>query len=217
MSTSPRALCAATLLVLCASAQALEFGFDTDAQGWTASSGASLTHQASGGNPGGFLELLDTTDDDFLLLAPTAVLGDWSAYLGGSLSFDARNINGDTPDWPHFGSLRLSSGSNVLEMDLVAAGEPPMDGAWHRYSISLSEAIWGPNLALVLADLDGLSLKGEFHDGVSEILGIDNLSINAVVPEPAAWWMLALGLPVLGRRHAHRMRLAGRVQAGACG
>lgn len=215
MSTSPRALCAATLLVLCASAQALEFGFDTDAQGWTVSGGAVLTHQAAGGNPGGYLQLIDTDIDEFWLQAPTAMLGDWSSYLGGILFFDARNTNGQTPDWPLFGSLRLVSGSTVLEMSLGPNAGPPEDGAWMRYTISLSDSIWGPNLAPVLTHLDALSLQGEYHEGVSEILGIDNITIYPEVPEPAAWWMLALGLPVLARRRAHRMRLAGRVQAGA--
>ena len=40
------------------------------------------------------------------------------------------------------------------------------------------------------------SIKLEFHDGIVETAGLDNVSITAV-PEPGAGWLLLAGLPPL--------------------
>lgn len=201
----PPLILALPLLAASLPARAAGFGFDSDAQGWSSSSDALLAYQATGGHPGGFLQLTDNSDADFALSAPAAALGDWSLYLGGALSFDAKNLNGDAPDWGTFGTLTLSGSGKTLQQDLVAVGEPPADGQWHRYTIVLTSAVWGPDLAGVLANLQGLTLTGEFHAGVTEVLGLDNIAVSAV-PEPAVWPLLALGLTALGLRTQARRR-----------
>lgn len=193
------------LLTASLPARAISFGFDSDAQGWSSSSDALLVYQASGGHPGGFLQLTDNSDADFALSAPLSAMGNWSAYLGGTLSFDAKNLNSDTPNWDTFGTLALSGGGKTLQQDLIVVGEPPADGQWHHYSIALTSAVWGPDLAGVLANLQGLTLIGEFHAGVTEVLGLDNIAVSAV-PEPAAWPLLVLGLAAFGLRAQARRR-----------
>ncbi|MDT9000183.1 PEP-CTERM sorting domain-containing protein [Paucibacter sp. APW11] len=195
---------AALMLALTtAQAQTITEDFSLGAQGWTASNGGALSHQASGGNGGGFLQIADSSSDDFLIVAPTALLGNWSSFLGGTLSFDARNINGDSPDWSPFGELTFSGAAGAVSLDMVSPNLPPADGQWHRYSVQLTVANFGAQLPAVLAQLNGLSIKGEYHNGVSEVLGFDNFSVSAV-PEPSQALLLSLGLvglvPWLRRR-----------------
>lgn len=195
MSTTFHRVAAAAGLCLGAlSAQAASFSFDTDAQGWTAALGGGLTWTATGGNTGGYLQVADTSNDDFVIVAPAGVLGDWSALLGGKISFDARNINNDAADWPTFGEVTLN---NSVTIDLIAAGSPPPDGLWHHYEVPLTTAVWGAGLPALLANVTGLTIRGEFHNGVSEVVGFDNITISAVPELPAPALLLA-GLAMVG-------------------
>lgn len=188
---------------------AVQFGFDTDAQGWTVSATGAGGPDATlvwvaGGAHGGYLRLDDlTTATDFLLLAPASLRGNLSAYLGGTLSFDAINLDGVAPDWPEFGQITLTSGSTVLSIDGVAAGQPPIGGQWHRYTVPLTTSVFGSGLAGMLANVDSLSIKAEFHQGLGDAIGIDNISVSAV-PEPASWAMLAVGGLLLAARRRTR-------------
>lgn len=177
---------------------AIPFDFDNGDQGWTVSNGGTLTYRASGGNGGGFLEIVDTTSDDFLINSPAGSLGNLSAFLGGTLRFDAKNINGDSPDYGDFGRVTITPSSGApLSLVIAPFGSLPNDGAWHTFSVTLSSAVWGASLPSVLANVSSISIKPEFHIGVSETVGVDNVVISAV-PEPGESAMLLSGLVLLG-------------------
>ena len=186
----------------------LSYGFDVDAQSWTVFDGGALVHQASGGNPGGFLQITDTTFGDFRLRLPAVALGNWSNYLGGSLSFDAKNLSNDAPDYPPFGQISLTGGGQTVQADAVTALlQPPTDGAWHHYTLTFNNATFGAALPGVLAGLTELTLKAEFHDssdGRFEVVGIDNIQVASAVPEPATWFMLLAGVLTVGRLQRYR-------------
>lgn len=184
----PASLVAAALTL--ATSATLAAGFNTDAEGWTTSNGGAQVWVASGGNSGGWLQVTDITDDDFLLNAPAAWLGNWSGFAGGTLSFDARNINGDTPDWAPFGEVVITGTGGSLVFDMAAVGSPPADGQWHHYSFVLPASA-------VLSNVTSLTIKGEFHAGVTEVVGIDNIRVTAV-PEPSEAALLLGGLGLLG-------------------
>ena len=71
-----------------AAASPITTAFTAGLEGWTTNDSMPLVHMASGGNPGGFLFLDNCECTIATLFAPSAYLGDLSAYIGGTFSFD---------------------------------------------------------------------------------------------------------------------------------
>jgi len=198
-------LAALIALPLAASAANLSSGFSESDEGWTTPVGGTQTWEAAGGNPGGWVRVLDTDNNTNIeLTAPANWLGDWSGFLGGTLSFDAKNANGAPVTYGGFGEVRITgTGGTVLVLDLALANEPAGD-QWHRYSVSLTPAAgWGPSLVSVLANVTNVSITGEFQAGPGEAVGFDNIRVTAV-PEPASLALLLGGLALLASRRRWR-------------
>ena len=160
----------------------LVYTFDLDAQGWTVEAGGNLRHKLEGGKHGGFLRITDVSSDDFLLIAPPDALGDWSVYANGTLSFMARNRNNDTPDWPPFGEVTISNGALSVRLDLAPDPAPAADRHWHKYSAALTPELWGADLAAVLSNVTRVSIKLEFHAGVTEKVEFDDFKVRRAMP-----------------------------------
>ncbi len=186
---------ASGFIALSAQANVL-YTFDSDAQGLTPFDGGNLTWQATGGNSGGWLSLQDSGDGDMRLVLPSASLGDWSSYLGGTLSFDAKNINNDQPDYFSFGQVAITGTAGTITLDLGGSSQPPTDGLWHHYSTVLDTATWGSNLPSVLGNVTDVKITLEFHNGVTETAGFDNFSVAsaAAVPEPSSAMLVIAGV-----------------------
>jgi len=189
-----------------AHASVIRSGFDTDLEGWTSFDGGSEVHVASGGNPSGYLEMTDVGLGSMQAIAPSAFLGNLTAYLGGALSFDALQSNQDSSDWGGFGTVRLSNGGLTAVLDIAPDGAP--GGSWNTYSAALDPALWsGDSLSAVLANLTGISIELEDHDGVSEVVGFDNFTLTSArteVPEPGTLALLAGAGLVAGLRRRRR-------------
>lgn len=205
-----RSLLIASLIALpfaASTASAASANFNSGSEGWTTPVGGTQTWQATGGNAGGWLQVEDIDGNtDIHLTAPAAWLGNWSPYLGGTFSFDAKNVNGIATDWPGFGEITISGTAGSVVLDIAAAGQPVADGLWHRYSVSLTPAAgWSgsASLASVLANVTSLSINGELHAGPGEIVGFDNIQVTAV-PEPASYALLLGGLALLAGRRRKR-------------
>ena len=188
------ALRAAVLVAACGVSAAshaadLRYTFDSGADGFT-TQGAAMTVAP------GYLTFQDIDSSDLVAVLPPQDLGDWSRFLGGTFSFDAINLNGAAADWGTFGTLRIESGSLVVERDFVPAGQPPNE--WATYSTVLDGATWGS----VLGNVTRVTLMLESHIGYQapegfELNGLDNVRVSAV-PEPQAWAMGLLGAALVG-------------------
>lgn len=178
--------------------------FDADAEGFTSTSGGTLAHEA-----GGFLAQTDIDGQDMAVVVSSALLGDWSRFLGGTLSFDSRNLSGVASDYNAFGTITLTGSSGSIARDVVLGTDPT--GVWTTYSTVLDSATWGPTIAAVLGDVTRVSIVLESHNGFggadSEVNGFDNFKVTAVaapVPEPTTLALTLAGLAAVGAGCARR-------------
>lgn len=192
-------------------------GFDSDAAGWTsvdlqfgAYTGAGnpvvLEYLPAGGNPGGYIQAADPSDQSYFFQAPAAFLGNLSAYAGGSLSFDTFYTPHDN-EWRGDPDIVLSNGTTTLFY--LGATNPGAD--WTHVSVTLAagsgwtvgsfngSAASAADFAAVLPAVSLLRIRAEYYAGVAETTGLDNVVLSAV-PEPGTWAMLLAGLGMLGLR-----------------
>jgi hypothetical protein len=205
-STLIAAAAAAVAMMASPAQAAVNYGFDTGPQGWTVVAGGDMSWQASGGHGGGFLQFTDLDSQDMLAVLTLGGV-DWSQYLGGTLSFDARNISGHTDYWGPFGEVQITPTSgNPVTVDIAGSGQPDKDGLWHTYTLTLSPA----SFAGVLGSVQSLSIKTEFavsdpaKPTTFETMGLDNVNLTAAVPEPGSWALLLLGGALLASRLRRR-------------
>ena len=193
----------AMVLALAACAPAVQAAgisltFDSDAQGVIAANGGSLAY-----NPAGYITEHDINAEDMVVVLPTALLGDWSGYLNGTLSFDAINLSGVPSDWAGFGLVTITGTAGSVAFDLEPGAKPT--AAWATYGTTLTTANFGANLPSVRAQVTGVTIKLESHNGFdagnpmnSDYNGFDNFKVTPAVPEPESWLLGAVGLLALG-------------------
>jgi len=186
----------------------LAYTFDTDAQGFTVDPSAGLLSHL----PDGYLRVVDWTGDTnvALRLPDAALAGGWAAYLGGTISFDARMESPIDAYWPEFGTVFLFSSQGNLAFDLAPGDEPGAN--WKTYSATFDPATWSTTpaqLAAVLANVERVEISLEAGNGPIEIVHIDNVKVTAV-PEPMTGLLAAAGLLAVG---VATRRRPGSVQA----
>jgi len=192
-----------SLLPQLASAQ-ITSTFDASLEGWSGQGGA-VSYVPSGGNGGGFLQQQDTDGTWMTVYAPAAFLGNLSSLLGGTLSFDAKNVNNAAPDLssaPWFGTVTIVGAAATASLAIAGSGPglPLADGSWHRFAAPLTAANWSGDLAAALSDVTALSVVLEFNDTTgAEVAGLDNFRISAV-PESGSAGLFAAGLSMVALR-----------------
>lgn len=193
------ASCVAAVLPASLAGASVISTFDADLEGWTQTGDLqAFSHDATGGNPGGYLYLNDAASGAlFYVLAPSKFLGDLSAANGETLSFDANLLSRQRNDLlAGFGMVRITGTAGSAEIDL---GDVPALTTWTSYSALLDAATWGQSdseWAALLADVTEIRVGLEAINGDEE-MGFDNFQI---VPEPASLALVMLGAPCLLRR-----------------
>jgi hypothetical protein len=181
--------------------------FDAGLEGWTAD-GGTLTYVATGGNPGGFLQLADATSTDMFVIAPKNELysGDLSGYVNGFVQFDARTVSlsGPATAYPTFGRITFANGGKTANVDLAPLGQPT--DQWTTYKAALTSPPWGTDFdawLAILRNVTSLTVNLESHSPIVETVGFDNFRLSGL-PEPST---LVL---VLGGAGAVAFALCGR-------
>ena len=204
-----RAFLAATLLMssitVASAATAITSTFDDGDEGWTVIGNATgVEFNATGGNPGGFIEVNDASVGGFSFVAPDAFLGDLSSFEGGTLSFDTFDDSSkDVLD--SFGVVSIAGAGGVASLDLFTG---PLGDTFQTVSAALTADVWGvteETWQAILADVTAITLVGESVTGITEQVGLDNFAVSSVAPVPlpaSLSFMLAGlgGLVVMRRR-----------------
>lgn len=171
------ALALASTILAPKTALAVSSTFDSDLDGWQAvgleisftpgfpptvgitpvTNTGDMVHESIDGNPDGYARLTDaiTTPASFAS-APSKFLGDLSAYVGGTLSFDHRLFDTGTPNGgiaPY--SVLITSGA-FSDLNTLVWTSPAPSGVtdWTHFDITLDET----QLSLIedvnLSDID---------------------------------------------------------------
>lgn len=200
----------ATLCSLAWPAAAAVSTFDTDAEGWYAQgdSQGPLAWVATGGQPGGHVQIDDlTTGGVTYFMAPAKFLGNQSGAYGSLLRFDLMQVYPGGANQFNAVDVGLQGGGLSLVYDTAAN---PANGSWTAYAVPLTAGAWHVSalngavaseaqLRAALASLSALAIRAEYQTG-ADVGHLDNVSL---VPEPAPSVMLLGGLAALGGL-AHR-------------
>lgn len=185
--------------------------FDSGAEGWNAvdpTGDYTSTWESSGGNPGGYLRgsESDPLGGTGYFYAPASWLGNWSAYAGGTISYDLKVFDGT--DYFNDLDVIISNGSDSVSW---SSNINPVGDGWVTFQVQLTAANFsGADLASVLSNVTSFSIRGEFISG-PEAEGLDNVSVATgatSTPEPSTWAMLLMGFAGLAWAGRRRLNAA---------
>lgn len=168
--------------------------FDENDEGWTVvgdAEAAAPVYHATGGNPGGYIEITDLAIGGiWYWQAPASFLGDKRVAYGRVLSFDLRQSQLDKQF--DADDIKLQGGNPLITLVLSTAMNPGK--SWTSYAVNLDpSAGWRDaetgspateaQLRGVLTSLSLLQIRGEYRTG-DDIGGLDNVVFGAGPPPP---------------------------------
>lgn len=172
-----------------------------------------VTWTATGGDPGGAINLADQDSGWQYFVASSAFLGNQSAAEGGTLSFDLLRTDTNSSFPPQSGPpLAITNGTLVLVFAPSSVTFPTTAG-WTDYSFALSASagdifVTSPTGAhatqaqinSVLSDLTGLYILSDWYTGIGDSYNLDNVVLSSAVatPEPATWVLILAGFTAVG-------------------
>ncbi|MEQ9610847.1 MAG: laminin B domain-containing protein, partial [Gammaproteobacteria bacterium] len=159
--------------------------FNSNVEGWTAPNalGNTISHVATGGNPGGYVTATPTFVPAsiippfpvyFNFIAPAAFLGNFSSYYNGNITYDLRQ-NSSLPAIAQ-PEVVITNGSTTIYYYPPTPFNPPTT-SWATYSVPLSAssgnwkttnsstgpAATQPQIISVLTSITGFGIRGRFN------------------------------------------------------
>jgi hypothetical protein len=161
--------------------------FDFDLEGWTINGDNSAIWQATGGNPGGCLDVNDLVSGDMnWAIAPRKFLGDWSAFTAAdTFYFDIYELNTSGGAWVSSHHVVISGPGGSAWANAPDITTPPPTGVWLTGKISFDPAGWtveSGTWEALLASVTSLRVFAEWVNGGEQTL-LDNIRLTS---SPAA-------------------------------
>jgi hypothetical protein len=208
-------LCAGALLLSLivgqAGAASIVSDFDNAAaglDGWTVTGdpqAGSPFYQATGGNPGGFAQVVDGGQGAVIYwVAPSKFLGNLSSYAGGTLRFDMAQSPLANLFLANNGDMQLVSPGLTIVAEIFSNSNLP-SLAFKTETVSLSTATpWrlgsaagafasASDIQTVLGNVTGILIRGEISLLV-DTNGLDNVVLQQNVPEPSTGALMLAGI-----------------------
>ena len=173
--------------------------FESSTEGWTFfNDGTNLQYVASGGNPGGYLQVTDAGDGRiWWFQAPTAWNGNWSSLVGGALKFDIKIVS-QSGSALSDDEVRIYSGSDYAAWN--ASNANLSSGVWTHMSTMLLASnftmVGSKTFEQVMSNVTQFLIRGEYISG-ADTEGLDNVMVG--IPEPAGMILLSLGIFVVSQ------------------
>lgn len=161
--------------------------FDADLDGWRIIGDNGALWQATGGNPGGCLDVNDLVAGIInWASAPQKFLGDWRSFTpADSIFFDIYEVNTSGGAWLSVHHVRIEGPGGAAWANDVRVVNPPPQGTWIHVRIMFAPEVWtlesGTWLGL-LADVTSVRIFAEWVNG-GETTWLDNIGISRT-PSP---------------------------------
>jgi hypothetical protein len=141
-------------------------------------------------------------------LAPTAYLGDKSAFIGGTFGFELSASLVSHADRPLL-TLTGLNGGTIYSNWMGAPGstltpfevELSADNFYRGTATTRVSGVSDEEFAAIMASLRAIQIFGDWNPG-TDTVGLDNVAMSirtaAAVPEPTTWALMILGFGAAG-------------------
>lgn len=149
---------------------------DGTMQGWVAIGDvAGVTNPGTGGNPGGFLRMVDQASGDVCwVVAPASYHGDWHGTTALSADLTQLSLSGG-----EFSAAEFVISGPGGQYTRTFSERPPL-GAWRTFGTPLIESLWTRNSGswdALLDNVTDLKILLEYING-PETNGLDNVALT---------------------------------------
>jgi len=151
--------------------------FDLGDEGWRGGRDVSISWSEAGGDPGGFLLGEDLgSGQTWYYVSPVSWAGNWTPYVGGTLSFELKVIDSGN------GSSTFGDVVRIYGRDgsyLSWSCDPPGE-SWSRRHVSLvpeSFKVAGGSFGSIMKDVSEVWIRGEYSN-MRDVGGLDNVMVT---------------------------------------
>jgi hypothetical protein len=157
--------------------------FDTDLDGWAVNGDNSALWQATGGNPGGCLDVNDAVSGIMnWAIAPRKFHGDWSVFsLTDSICFDIYEVNTSGGTWVTVEHIWIEGPLGRAWAVDPALPTPPPSATWLTAKIPIDPAHWNVESGTwegLLSNVTSVRIFAEWVSG-GETTWLDNIRLTA--------------------------------------